>query len=78
MLTQKLNLIACAFLISVMMTAGCAKQEVVKKDEGIAPPPVTKQTTQTAAPATSPTKQPGAMSSARVIFQCLRQVYLPV
>lgn len=30
------------FLIAVFMTAGCAKQDVVKKDEGIAPVPVAK------------------------------------
>ena len=30
------------FLIGVFMTAGCAKQDVVKKDEGIAPVPVAK------------------------------------
>ena len=28
------------FIVAIAMTAGCAKQEVVKKDEGIAPTPV--------------------------------------
>lgn len=31
------------FIIAAFMAAGCAKQDVVKKDAGIAPPPVTKQ-----------------------------------
>lgn len=31
------------FLIAAFLTAGCAKQDVVKKDEGIAPVPVAKQ-----------------------------------
>lgn len=31
------------FLIAVFMTAGCAKQDVVKKDDGIVPGPVAKQ-----------------------------------
>lgn len=30
-------------LIAVFMTAGCARQDIVKKDEGIAPAPVVKQ-----------------------------------
>ena len=31
------------FIVALFMTAGCAKQDVVKKDEGIAPAPVVKQ-----------------------------------
>jgi peptidoglycan-associated lipoprotein len=31
------------FIVALFMTAGCAKQDVVKKDEGIVPPPVVKQ-----------------------------------
>ncbi|MDD2582480.1 MAG: peptidoglycan-associated lipoprotein Pal [Desulfuromonadaceae bacterium] len=31
------------FLVAVFITAGCAKQEVVKKDEGIVPAPVARQ-----------------------------------
>jgi peptidoglycan-associated lipoprotein len=31
------------FLIAAFTTAGCAKQDVVKKDEGISPTPVTRQ-----------------------------------
>ena len=31
------------FLVAVFMTAGCARQDVVKKDEGIVPAPVAKQ-----------------------------------
>lgn len=32
----------CVILIAAFLTAGCAKQDVVKKDEGIAPVPVAK------------------------------------
>lgn len=32
--------VVSVFLVAVFMTAGCAKQEVVKKDEGVAPAPV--------------------------------------
>ena len=32
----------CMFLIAAVMTAGCAKQDVVKKDEGIVPATVAK------------------------------------
>lgn len=63
MLTRIMNLVACAFLVSVMMTAGCAKQEVVKKDEGIAPPPVVKQAAQPAATVTTLPKQPGTSTT---------------
>lgn len=56
------------FIIAVLITAGCAKQEVVKKDEGIAPtqavkqddskkPAATASTQSNAAPAV-PTKAP--------------------
>ena len=31
------------FIVALFMTAGCAKQDVVKKDEGIAPAPAAKQ-----------------------------------
>jgi peptidoglycan-associated lipoprotein len=34
------------FLVAAFMTAGCAKQEVVRKDEGIAPKPVSTQALQ--------------------------------
>ena len=36
--------VVAVFLVAVSMTAGCATQDVVKKDEGIVPAPVTKQT----------------------------------
>lgn len=49
------------FLIAAFMTAGCAKQDVVKKDEGIAPPPVAKQVDHSHSnepmPSVTPTKQ---------------------
>lgn len=34
---------AFVFIIAVFMTAGCAKQEVVRKDEGFAPAPAVKR-----------------------------------
>jgi peptidoglycan-associated lipoprotein len=41
-------------LVALLMTAGCAKQSVVKKDDGIAPAPVAKQTDRSKASATPP------------------------
>ena len=38
--------IIAVFLVAVLMTAGCAKQEIVKRDEEIVPAPVTKQADQ--------------------------------
>ena len=43
MLKRESLYIVAVFLVAVFMTAGCAKQEVVKKDEGIAPAYVAKQ-----------------------------------
>ncbi|MDD2899280.1 MAG: peptidoglycan-associated lipoprotein Pal [Desulfuromonadaceae bacterium] len=34
------------FIVAALLTAGCAKQEVVRKDEGIAPAPVSRQVEQ--------------------------------
>jgi peptidoglycan-associated lipoprotein len=43
------------FIIAMFMTAGCAQQAVVKKDEGIAPAPVVKQVEATKSNETAPT-----------------------
>ena len=45
------------FLIAAFVTAGCAKQEVVKKDEGIAPVPVVKQVDSPKSNVITPSKQ---------------------
>ena len=46
MLKREPFYIVAVFLIAVFMTAGCAKQDVVKKDEGIAPAPAARQANQ--------------------------------
>jgi len=46
--------IAALFLVAVFMTAGCAKQNLVKKDEGMAPAPVAKKAEQPVSKATPP------------------------
>lgn len=46
MLKRESFSIAAVFLIALFMTAGCAKQEVVKKDEGFIPAPVARQVDQ--------------------------------
>jgi peptidoglycan-associated lipoprotein len=59
------------FLIAAFMTAGCAQQDVVKKDEGIAPVPVAKQVdhTNSNGPISSvtPTKQAAAVPATQPI-----------
>jgi peptidoglycan-associated lipoprotein len=46
--------VVAAFLVAVFMTAGCATQDVVKKDEGVVSAPVTKQTESQKTNVTSP------------------------
>lgn len=53
-------------LIAVLMTAGCATQDVVKKDEGIVPTPVAKQV------------EPPRSSEPKASVTPLRQVAPPV
>ncbi|MDD5285213.1 MAG: peptidoglycan-associated lipoprotein Pal [Desulfuromonadaceae bacterium] len=53
------------FLIAAFMTAGCAKQDVVKKDEGILPAPVSKQAGSPKSNVTSP-KQTTSNSTTQV------------
>ena len=48
------------FLTAVFMTAGCAKQDVVKKDEGIAPVPVAKHVDPPKSNDVAPSKQAAA------------------
>ena len=46
MLKRESFYIVAVFLVAVFMTAGCAKQDVVKKDEGIVPAPAARQVDQ--------------------------------
>lgn len=46
MLKRESFYVVALFSVAMFMTAGCAKQEVVKKDEGIAPAPVARQVDQ--------------------------------
>jgi peptidoglycan-associated lipoprotein len=46
MLKRESFYIVAVFLIAVFMTAGCAKQDVVKKDDGIVPAPAARQVDQ--------------------------------
>ncbi|MBC7962950.1 MAG: peptidoglycan-associated lipoprotein Pal [Steroidobacteraceae bacterium] len=46
MLKRKSLSIAALFLVTVSMTAGCAKQDVVKKDEGFVPAPASRRADQ--------------------------------
>ena len=48
--------IVALFLVAVFMTAGCATQDVVKKDEGIVPAPVAKRADQPKSSVTPPTQ----------------------
>jgi len=43
MLKRESFYIVAVFFVALFITAGCAKQEVVKKDEGFAPAPVARQ-----------------------------------
>ena len=46
MLKRESFYIVAVFLIAVFITAGCAKQDVVKKDDGIVPAPAARQVDQ--------------------------------
>lgn len=46
--------VVSVFLVAMLMNTGCAKQEVVKKDEGIAPAPIVKQVDQPKSNVTPP------------------------
>lgn len=50
--------VAALSLVALFMTAGCAKQSVVKKDEGIAPAPVANRADQSKSSVTPPKQTP--------------------
>lgn len=54
MVKRNLFYVVALFSVAMFMTAGCATQEVVKKDEGIVPSAVAKQTDQSKPTVTSP------------------------
>ena len=58
------NVLRCAvalLFVAMFMTAGCAKQEIVKKDEGIAPAQVTKPVEQAKANPATPKQNTAAV-----------------
>lgn len=57
--------VVSVFLVAVFMTAGCAKQEVVKKDEGVAPAPVARQVDPSKTNVT-PAKQAASTASTQI------------
>jgi peptidoglycan-associated lipoprotein len=54
MVKRNLFYVVVLFSVAMFMTAGCATQDVVKKDEGIVPSAVAKQTDQSKSTVTSP------------------------
>ena len=54
MVKRNLFYVVVLFSVAMFMTAGCATQDVVKKDEGIVPSAVAKQTDQSKPTVTSP------------------------
>lgn len=54
MVKRNLFYVVALFSVAMFMTAGCATQDVVKKDEGIVPSAVAKQTAQLKPTVTSP------------------------
>ena len=74
------------FLVALFLTAGCAKKDIVKKDEGVASAPVTGKADQpmpsatppkpaTVDPAHSPAQQEQKASSAAQLQSVLNRIY---
>ena len=57
------------FIVALFMTAGCAKQDVVKKDEGIAPAPVVKQVDPSKTKETAPSRLVDSAPSAQATIK---------
>ncbi len=67
---QRISFNAVFVLIAAMlMTAGCAKQAVVKNDEGIAPAPVVKQIDPPKSGETAPSKVAATEAAAQIPIQ---------
>jgi len=58
--------VAALFSVALLMTAGCATQDVVKKDEGIAPAPVAKRADQPV-PKVTPPQQAAATPVTQIV-----------
>jgi len=58
--------VVALFSVALLMTAGCATQDVVKRDEGLVPAPVVKRAEQTAA-GTTPPQQAGTAPDTQIV-----------